>query len=69
MALAATDINIGSVYLWAFISSFSVDKELLKELDLPEGFAPISGIALGYSIDALDQDKKSNHTIKINTIK
>ncbi|MBU3180823.1 nitroreductase family protein [Clostridium psychrophilum] len=69
MALAATDINIGSVYLWAFISSFSADKELLKKLDLPEGFTPISGIALGYPIESLTKTKGLKHNIKINTIK
>lgn len=69
MTLAATDLNLGSVYLWAFISSFSADKQLLKELDLPEGFEPISGIAIGYPVEALDKAKKSNHTITINTIK
>ena len=69
MALAATDINICSVYLWAFISSFSADKELLKNLDLPKGFKPISGIALGYPIELLTKWKRLKHNIKINIIK
>lgn len=69
MTLAATDMNLGSVYLWAFISSFSADKDLLKELSLPVGFTPISGVAIGYPIEDLDKAKKSNHTITINTIK
>lgn len=69
MTLAATDLNLGSVYLWAFISSFSADKDLLKELDLPVGFIPLSGIAIGYPIAALDKTNGSKHTITINTIK
>lgn len=69
MTLAATDMNLGSVYLWAFISSFSADKDLLKELDLPVGFTPLSGIAIGYPIETIDKTKKSKHTISINTIK
>ncbi|HEY8891588.1 MAG TPA: nitroreductase family protein [Clostridium sp.] len=69
MTLAATDMSLGSVYLWAFISSFSADKDLLKELGLPEGFTPLSGIAIGYPVEALDKAKKSKHTININMIK
>lgn len=69
MTLAATNINIGSVYLWAFLSSFSADKELLKELDLSIGFVPVSGIALGYSTDPLTKEKELKQTIGINTIK
>ncbi|OAA90458.1 nitroreductase family protein [Clostridium ljungdahlii] len=69
MALAATDIGLGSVYLWAFLASFSKEKELLKELNLPEGFIPVSGIALGYPTEPLTKEKELKQTIKINTIK
>ena len=53
MSLAATDLGLGSVYLMAFLASFSADNELLKELNLPEGFTPVSGMALGYPTEAL----------------
>ncbi|OBR97144.1 MULTISPECIES: nitroreductase family protein [Clostridium] len=69
MALAATDIGLGSVYLWGFLASFSKEKELLKELNLPEGFVPVSGIALGYPTEPLTKEKELKQTIKINTIK
>ena len=48
MLLAATDLGIGSVYLWGFIIALNLNDSLLKELNIPEGFTPISGIALGY---------------------
>jgi nitroreductase len=69
MALAATDIGLGSVYLWGFLASFSADKELLKELHLPEGFVPASAIALGHSTQSLTKEKELKKTISINTIK
>jgi nitroreductase len=49
MLLAATDRNIGSVYLWSAIMAIQLDSELYQYLDLPDGFFPISSLALGYS--------------------
>ena len=69
MALAATDLGIGSVYLWGILSAFNADKELLKTLNLPEGFIPASSIALGYPTESLTTEKELKQTIKINTIK
>lgn len=69
MTLAATDLGLGSVYLWAFLASFSADAELLKELVLPEGFVPVSALAIGYPTEPLDKEKELKQTIEINTIK
>ncbi|AKN30051.1 nitroreductase [Clostridium carboxidivorans P7] len=68
MTLAATDAGIGSVYILGALCAFNADKELLKELDLPEGFVPISGIALGYPTEPLAQERELKQNIKINTI-
>lgn len=68
MALAATDLGIGNVYLLGFIKALCSDKELLKNLNLPEGFVPLSAIALGYSSE-IPEEKKSKHTIAVNKIK
>jgi nitroreductase len=69
MSLAATDLGLGSVYLMGFLVSFSADKELLKELNLPEGFVPVSGIALGYPTEPITVEKELKQTISLNTIK
>lgn len=68
MALAATDAGIGSVYILGALYAFKADKDLLKELDLPEGFVPVSGIALGYPIKPLSQEKELKQTISVNKI-
>lgn len=49
MLLAATDQYIGSVYLWGVAMALQGDFELLQYLKLPEGFIPVSGLALGYT--------------------
>lgn len=58
MTLAATDAGIGSVYILGAVCAFNANKELLKELDLPDGFVPVSGIALGYPTKPLSQEKE-----------
>ena len=47
MALAATDLGVGSCYICGAIAAFSGAAELLKELNLPEGFIPCCAIGLG----------------------
>ena len=69
MALAATALGLGSVYLMSFLVSFSANKDLLNEVNLPECFAPISGIALDYPTEPLTKEKELKQTITINTIK
>ena len=68
MALAATDIGIGSVYLWGILRAFSADKELLEDLNLPKGFIPASCIALGHPTESLTTERELKPTIKINII-
>lgn len=68
MALTATSIGIGSVYLLGILSAFHEDKELLKELNLPNGFIPVSGIALGYPTESLTEEKALKQYIKVNKI-
>lgn len=69
MALATTNIGIGSVYLLGIIRAFHEDKALLSSLDLPENFIPASAIALGYPIEPFTIEKELKPTIKFNRIK
>lgn len=47
MALAATELGVGSCYIWGAIAALSKNTELLAELELPEGFIPCCAICLG----------------------
>ena len=69
MALAATDAGLGSVYILGALCAFSADQTLIKELNLPEGFVPVSGIVLGYPTEPLTHEKELKQIIKTNVIK
>ena len=69
MSLAATDMGLGSVYLLGFLFAISTDKELLKELNLPESFIPAAALAIGYPTEPLTQEKELKQTISVNVIK
>ena len=66
MALAAADQGLGSVYLWGFIDALNQNAELVKALNMPDGFVPVSAIAIGYSTNPLEQREISLDKIGIN---
>lgn len=68
MALAATNLGIGSVYILGALCAFQANKDLLAELNLPTGFIPVSSIALGYSNESLNKEKELTQNIKTNRI-
>lgn len=47
MALAATELAVGSCYIWGATAAMSRNTELLAALRLPEGFIPCCALALG----------------------
>lgn len=69
MHLAATDIGLGSVYLLGFIRAGAINDSLKKELGIPEGFNPVSGITLGYPTEELVERDIPTDRISINYIK
>ena len=55
MQLAATDIGLGSVYLWALLNRIPQSPQFVASLELPEGFKPVSALALGYPAKPLEK--------------
>ena len=49
MAIAATELGIGSCHIWGAVRFLNNNEELLKELNLPEGMTPCCAITLGYT--------------------
>lgn len=47
MALAATELGLGSVCIWGSITAVAHRPHVLTMLQLPEGFFPCCGLALG----------------------
>lgn len=69
MAIAATDLGLGSLHLWGAFNALRESPELIKELNLPDGFIPQAGIALGYSTEPLDSTFVNQHNIAVNYLK
>lgn len=65
MLLAATGLGLGSIYLNLVIGLIKQNKDVLDKLNLPEGFVPIVGVALGYA----DGSHVREHSIDVNYIK
>lgn len=68
MALAARAKGIASVYLWGFLPAVRADKELLSALHLPEGYTPLSALAVGYTDEPLKEFDRPRHEIAVDTI-
>lgn len=66
MLLAATDAGVDSVYIFGTVAAFQADAGLLKELDIPEGFFPVSSVALGYAAAPSSDEKTLGKTIAVN---
>lgn len=68
MCLAATDLNVDSVYVWGALKVFISEPSLCAELSLPEGFLPISSIALGYAHPDEAEKQKRPRQVAVNVI-
>lgn len=49
IALAATAMGVGACHIWGVIRALNTCPQLLRKLNLPEGFMPCCGVALGYT--------------------
>lgn len=70
MHLKATDLGLGSVYMWGALESMRMIPELnnTKLLNLPDGFKPLIALALGYPIEELKERPIRHKNITINRI-
>lgn len=69
MHLEATDLGLGSVFMWGALESMRLFPELdhSSELRLPEGFVPLIALAVGYGLKEPGVSKKQ-HVISVNYI-
>ena len=47
MALAATELGVGTCYIWGATAAMSRNPEILADLKLPEGFIPCCAMCFG----------------------
>ena len=66
MTLAATDLGLGSIYLNLVIGLIKDNKDILKELNLEEGFVPVAALGIGYTDGEFEP---KDHIIEVTYIK
>ena len=71
MHLAATDMGLGSVYMWGALESMRMIPELDHTglLEIPEGFEPLIALAVGYPTEELKERPISHDPITTNYVK
>lgn len=55
MMLAAVDQGLGTVYLMGMVQAPGPNPEIPQLLNLPEGFRPVSAVALGYAAEPAEE--------------
>lgn len=68
MLIAATDMGIDSLYLWGAAHVIAGNDELCRQFNIPDGFKPVSGVALGYAVEKYSAEKKFGITLSINYV-
>ena len=53
MALTATDLGLGNIYLYGVTAALAQNGELKARLGIPEGHTPLSALAVGYSVEPI----------------
>ena len=69
MAIAATELGVGSCHIWGAVRTLKENKNLLDELNLPEGMVPCCAIILGPTEEIYTLRDIPENKIKTNFIK
>ena len=69
MAIAATELGIGSCHIWGAVRFLNDNAELLKELNLPDGMIPCCAITLGHTDEKYEIRDIPENKIKTNFLK
>ena len=62
--LAATNLDLGSVYLLAATDAIKQSPELVKALNLPEGFTPTASLGLGHRAEDARKGPEDANEVK-----
>lgn len=68
MLLAATDLGVGSVYIFGTAIALEMTPELKAQLGIPEGFTAVASAIFGYAAEASDSEKELKITISSNRV-
>lgn len=68
MLLAATDIGLGSVFIYGGMMAFKGDPSLLPLCGVPVGFTPVGTVALGMPVEPLTAEKELTKRIAVTRV-
>lgn len=70
MHLEAASLGLGSVFMWGALESMRLFPELdhTSILELPKGFVPLLGLAIGYPASPLEPNVKKHDPIEVNYV-
>lgn len=68
MLLAATDLGIGSVFIWSAIAKTAADEDMWEKLGVPDGFHPVVAAALGYGVESGAKEKELSISLSVNYV-
>lgn len=69
MALAATELGLGSVYLLGAILALAKNPELYAEFKIPDGFFPVAALAVGKAAMPLKEKELTVSKIATDIVK
>ena len=58
MALMATELGLGSIYLYGVTANLQKDKEKQLSFGIPENFTPLAALAVGYGTEEVSVCKE-----------
>ncbi len=64
IALAATELNVGSCYIWGATATISNNESIIKELKIPNDFIPCCAICLGETNEVFEEKEIPNRIAK-----
>lgn len=68
MALEAVELGVGACHIWGAIGALTKNSELVKELNIPNGFTPVCAIALGKTAEKYTLREIPSNRIAVNTL-
>lgn len=65
MTLAAVDMGLGATHIWGIVGALNQAPDLLAELNIPDGFTPTCGMAVGCIDEPYQEREISEDKMKI----
>lgn len=66
MTLAAVDMGLGATHIWGIVNALNAAPALKAKLNIPEGFTPTCGMALGCIDEGYEEREIPEDKIKID---